>query len=98
LTKKTTPTPHAQKPPAPRPPAGQRSLLDAVLAVTPRNSLDALDAQTRSQVIEVAKAFISGEVCLSKKQILTTLAHQGVPLGRYTFDKLLESIVSGARK
>ena len=84
----------AKKPTKPDPKT--RSLLDAVREVTPKNGLDALDKQTREQVIEVAKAFVAGEIRVSRLQILATLKAQGVTIGRYTFDRLLESVRAGA--
>lgn len=86
----------AKKPTKPAPKT--RSLLDAVRAVPVKSSLDNFDEQTRAQVIQVAKEFVAGNIRISKLQILKTLKDNGVPLGRYTFDRLLDSVRTGVVK
>ena len=78
----------------------RRSLLEVAKAAGCETGtiLDVLDAESRAELLQVAKGVLDGSITAPKARIVSALRDAGVPITKSKLDTLIDNIKTGAIK
>ena len=78
----------------------RRSLLEVAKAAGCETGtiLDVLDAESRAELLQVAKGVLDGSITAPKARIVSALQDAGVPITKSKLDTLIDNIKLGAIK